>query len=41
MQKLAVNDAGDIAVVNSRFDADVASRVRLIRGRVSGHTSTN
>lgn len=33
MQKIAVNDAGDIAVVNSRFDPDVASRVRLVRGR--------
>lgn len=35
MQKIAVNDTGDITVVNSRFDPDVASRVRLIRGRVA------
>lgn len=35
MQKIAVNDTGDIAVVNSRFDPDVASRVRVIRGRAA------
>jgi hypothetical protein len=33
MRKLAVNDAGDIAVVHSRFRHHDASRVRLIRGR--------
>jgi hypothetical protein len=32
-RKLAVNGAGEIAVVNSTFQPDVASRVRLIRGR--------
>lgn len=36
MNKLAANDAGDLAVVHSRFDPNVASRVRLIRGRISG-----
>lgn len=37
MQKIAVNESGSIAVVNSRFDANEASRVRLIRGRMAGH----
>ncbi|MBB3192430.1 sialidase family protein [Halomonas cerina] len=32
MRKLAVNDAGDIAVVNSTFQPGETSRVRLIRG---------
>lgn len=35
MQKIAVNESGDIAVVNSRFDAGEASRIRLIRGRAA------
>lgn len=34
MHKIAVNDAGHVAVVNSRFDRGEASRVRLIRGRL-------
>ena len=33
MRKLAVNDKGAIAVVNSTLERDVASRVRLYRGR--------
>lgn len=41
MQKFAVNGAADIAVVNSRFDAEMASRVRRIRGRISRVESTN
>lgn len=34
MEKLAVGEAGDVAVVNSRFDRGEASLVRLIRGRL-------
>ena len=35
MRKLAVNRAGEIAVVNSRFKGGQASKIRLIRGRRS------
>ena len=34
-EKLSVNDAGDVAVVNSRFDTGNSSRVRLIRATSS------
>ena len=33
MKKLAVNKAGDIAIVNSTFKQKESSRVWLIRGR--------
>jgi len=36
MRKLAVNDAGGIAVVNATFESDVASRIHLVRGRLDG-----
>lgn len=35
MRKLAVNRAGAIAVVNSTFQPNDVSRVRLILGRVA------
>jgi len=35
MRKIVANDAGELAVVNSRFRRGEASRVRLIRGRVA------
>ena len=34
MRKLAVNASGAIAVVNSTFQADGGSRVRLFRGQL-------
>ncbi len=36
MRKLAVNHAGAIAIVNSTFQPNEASRVRLIRGQAAG-----
>ena len=36
MRKLASNRAGDVVIVNSRFDAGVASRVRLTRAPGAG-----
>ncbi len=36
MSKLAVNGSGAIAVVNSTFSPNEASRVRLVRGQVAG-----
>lgn len=36
MRKLAVNEAGAIAVVNSTFERGVASRIRLVRGNAAG-----
>lgn len=33
MQKIAVNQSGAVAVVNSRFKENEASRIRLIRGK--------
>jgi hypothetical protein len=36
MNKLAVNGAGDVAVVNSTFKPDESSHIWLIRGRVIG-----
>jgi hypothetical protein len=35
MSKLAVDDAGAIAIVNSTLKFDESSRVRLIRGRAA------
>jgi hypothetical protein len=35
MRKLAVNEAGAIAVVNSTFRANETSRIRLFRGRAT------
>lgn len=37
MRKLAVNDAGAIAIVNSTFKPNEASRVRLILGQAAEH----
>jgi hypothetical protein len=34
MSKLAVSEAGGVAVVNSSFAPNEASRIRLVRGRV-------
>jgi hypothetical protein len=34
MNKLAVNERGTIAIVNSTFQPNQGSRVRLIRGRI-------
>ena len=34
MRKLAVNAAGEIAIVNSSFKEASHSRVRLVRGRI-------
>jgi hypothetical protein len=36
MQKLSVNSAGELAVVNSTFEPDRSSHIRLIRGRGAG-----
>ncbi len=36
MNKLAVNKNGELAIVNSTFRENEASRIRLIRGRISG-----
>ena len=36
MRKLAVNEAGAIAVVNSTFSPNEASRIRLVRGKLKG-----
>jgi hypothetical protein len=36
MEKIAANKAGKIAVVNSRFDRGVRSRIRLYQGRLAG-----
>jgi hypothetical protein len=36
MSKLAVNETGAIAIVNSTFEPDEVSRVRLIRGQAGG-----
>lgn len=36
MRKLAVNDAGTIAVVNSTFKSGAASRIRLFPGQAAG-----
>jgi hypothetical protein len=35
MKKLAVNKAGEMAIVNSTFKENESSRIRLIRGRVT------
>jgi hypothetical protein len=35
MSKLAVNEAGDVAVVNSRFERGASSHVTLYRGRLT------
>lgn len=37
MRKLAVNEAGAIAVVNSTFERGVASRIWLVRGKAVRH----
>jgi hypothetical protein len=36
MQKLAVNSAGELAVVNSIFEPNRSSHIRLVRGRPGG-----
>lgn len=39
MRKLAVNEAGDVAVANSSFAPGEASRIVLVQGRVARATA--